>query len=54
MRRVLQILMLIQLWRTRGLRCPVEGPYLLEDLPRAVELFGSAWHVGKVLVRVGD
>lgn len=45
---------LIQLWRTRGLRCPVEGPYLLEDLPRAVELFGSAGHVGKVLVRVGD
>lgn len=42
----------LTLWSTRGLICPVEGPYPLEDLPRALALFGSARHKGKVLIRV--
>jgi NADPH:quinone reductase-like Zn-dependent oxidoreductase len=44
---------LLELWRAHGLRCPVEGPYSLAELPRALELFGQARHIGKVLIRVG-
>jgi NADPH:quinone reductase-like Zn-dependent oxidoreductase len=43
---------LLELRRAQGLRCPVEGPYRLEELPRALELFGSARHVGKVVISV--
>jgi hypothetical protein len=44
---------LLDLQRRQGLCCPIEGPFDLEELPRALELFGSARHVGKVVVRVG-
>jgi NADPH:quinone reductase-like Zn-dependent oxidoreductase len=43
---------ILTLWSTRGLSCPVEGPYALDDLPRALALYGSARHAGKVLIRV--
>ncbi len=43
---------ILNLWSTRGLNCPVEGPFALDDLPGALELFGSARHAGKVLIRV--
>lgn len=43
----------LALWSTRGLGCPIDGPFALEDLPRALELFGSARHIGKVVIRVG-
>ncbi|HEU4747218.1 MAG TPA: NAD(P)-dependent alcohol dehydrogenase [Gemmatimonadaceae bacterium] len=43
---------ILALWSTRGLTCPVEGPYAFDDLPQALSLFGSARHAGKVLIRV--
>ena len=42
----------LDLWSTRGLSCPIDGPYALDDLPRAIALYGSARHSGKVLIRV--
>jgi NADPH:quinone reductase-like Zn-dependent oxidoreductase len=42
----------LRLWSTRGLHCPIEGPYELDELPRALALYGAGQHAGKVLVRV--
>jgi NADPH:quinone reductase-like Zn-dependent oxidoreductase len=45
---------LLELWRTQGLRCPMEGPFSLADVPRAMALYGSAQHIGKIVIRVRD
>jgi NADPH:quinone reductase-like Zn-dependent oxidoreductase len=42
----------LALWSTRGLSCPIEGPYELSGLPRALALYGAGRHVGKVLIRI--
>jgi NADPH:quinone reductase-like Zn-dependent oxidoreductase len=45
---------LLELWRTHGLRCPMEGPFSLAEVPRAMALYGSAQHIGKIVIRVRD
>lgn len=41
---------LTELLSATGFRSVIEGPYPFEQLPRAMELFGSAAHRGKVVV----
>lgn len=38
------------LFETKGLRSVIDGPYELTDVPRAIERFGEANHVGKVVI----
>jgi NADPH:quinone reductase-like Zn-dependent oxidoreductase len=40
------------LFETKGLRSVIDGPYALSDVPRAIERFGEANHVGKVVITV--
>jgi NADPH:quinone reductase-like Zn-dependent oxidoreductase len=35
-----------------GLRCIIDGPYPLREVPRAVRRFGEARHLGKVVITV--
>jgi NADPH:quinone reductase-like Zn-dependent oxidoreductase len=39
-----------QLFETTGLHCPIDGPYPLSEVPRALERFGKAEHVGKIVI----
>lgn len=43
-----------QLFETAALRCPIDGPYPLSEVPRAVQRFGDAEHVGKVVITVSE
>jgi NADPH:quinone reductase-like Zn-dependent oxidoreductase len=36
-----------------GLKCVIDGPYPLSGVPQAVQRFGEAKHVGKVVITVG-
>jgi NADPH:quinone reductase-like Zn-dependent oxidoreductase len=40
------------LFETKGLECEIDGPYPLSDVPRALQHFGDAEHVGKVVISV--
>lgn len=40
------------LFESRGLECVVDGPYPLSDVPQAVQRFGEARHVGKIVITV--
>ena len=40
------------LFETNGLDCVIDGPYPLSDVPQAVQRFGEAKHVGKVVITV--
>ena len=40
------------LFEARKLRCVIDGPYGLSDVPRALQRFGEAEHVGKVVISV--
>ena len=40
------------LFETKGLECMIDGPYQLSDVPQAVQRFGEAKHVGKVVITV--
>ena len=40
------------LFRTNGLHCVIDGPYPLSDVPKAVQRFGEAKHVGKIVITV--
>jgi len=40
------------LFETNGLECVIDGPYQLSDVPQAVQRFGEAKHVGKVVITV--
>jgi NADPH:quinone reductase-like Zn-dependent oxidoreductase len=40
------------LFETNGLKCVIDGPYQLSDVPQAVQRFGDAKHVGKVVITV--
>ena len=40
------------LFETKGLRCVIDGPYPLNDVPQAIQRFGEAKHVGKVVITV--
>jgi NADPH:quinone reductase-like Zn-dependent oxidoreductase len=40
------------LFEAKHLKCVIDGPYPLNELPRALERFGEAKHVGKVVISV--
>lgn len=40
------------LFETKGLQCVIDGPYPLNDVPQAIQRFGEAKHVGKVVITV--
>ncbi len=40
------------LFETKGLECVIDGPYPLSDVPQAIQRFGEATHVGKVVITV--
>ena len=40
------------LFETNGLECVIDGPYQLSDVPQAVQRFGEAKHIGKVVITV--
>ena len=42
-----------ELFEAGKLRCVLDGPYTLADVPAAVQHFGAARHKGKVVVSVG-
>ncbi len=42
------------LFETNGLECVIDGPYRLSDVPQAVQRFGEAKHVGKVVITVAQ
>ncbi len=37
-----------------ALRCVIDGPYDFQDIPRALQRFGEAAHVGKIVIKVGE
>jgi NADPH:quinone reductase-like Zn-dependent oxidoreductase len=41
-----------ELFETGGLRSVLDGPYPLQELPRAMRRFGAAEHIGKVVISV--
>lgn len=41
-----------RLFQSHALECVIDGPYALADVPKAVERFGEAKHVGKVVIAV--
>ena len=40
------------MFETDGLECVIDGPYPLHEVPRALQRFGDAEHVGKVVISV--
>ncbi|GGD40281.1 NAD(P)-dependent alcohol dehydrogenase [Muriicola marianensis] len=41
-----------KLYDEHKLRCQIDGPYSFEEIPRAVQRFGDAQHVGKIVISV--
>jgi NADPH:quinone reductase-like Zn-dependent oxidoreductase len=41
-----------RLIESRGLRCIVDGPHPLADVPSALDRFGESRHVGKIVISV--
>lgn len=41
-----------RLFEARTLECVIDGPYGLSDVTKAVERFGEAKHVGKIVIKV--
>ena len=42
------------LFETNGLECVIDGPYPLSEVPKSVQRFGEAKHVGKVVITVAS
>lgn len=40
------------LFETSGLECVVDGPYPLNDVPQALQRFGEAKHLGKIVITI--
>lgn len=43
-----------ELFETKGLQVVIDGPYPLHDVPLALQRFGEALHLGKVVIQVGS
>ena len=43
-----------ELFERHGLTCPIDGPYPLAEVPRALQRFGEAKHLGKVVITVAQ
>lgn len=41
-----------ELFEAGGLRCAIDGPHPLREVPRALRRFGNAEHVGKIVITV--
>lgn len=41
-----------RLFESHALECVIDGPYALADVPEAVERFGAARHIGKIVIAV--
>jgi NADPH:quinone reductase-like Zn-dependent oxidoreductase len=41
-----------QLFESKGLKCLIDGPYSLDQVPMAMTHFGKGGHVGKVVIKV--
>lgn len=41
-----------RLFESHALRCVIDGPYALADVPKAVERFGKGEHIGKIVIAV--
>ena len=42
------------LFESHGLECAIDGPYPLRETPQAIQRFGEAKHLGKVVITVGS
>jgi NADPH:quinone reductase-like Zn-dependent oxidoreductase len=40
------------LYEARGLKCLIDGPFTLEQIPKALEHFGKGDHIGKVVIKI--
>lgn len=40
------------LFEAHGLRCVIDGPYPLDQVPQAIRRFGDAGHIGKIVITV--
>lgn len=40
------------MFESGALKCVIDGPYPLTDVPQAIERFGRAEHVGKIVIRI--
>jgi NADPH:quinone reductase-like Zn-dependent oxidoreductase len=43
-----------ELFESTGLELLIDGPYPLREVPRAIQRFGDAEHIGKVVIAVAD
>ncbi len=41
-----------RMFESQSLKCPIDGPYRLEDVPEALRRFGEAGHIGKIVIAV--
>lgn len=41
-----------RLFESNALECVIDGPYALADVPKAMERFGQAKHIGKIVIAV--
>lgn len=41
-----------RMFEADALKCVIDGPYALDDVPKAVKRFGEARHIGKVVIEV--
>jgi len=42
------------LFERSGLACPIDGPYPLEDVAQAIQRFGEARHIGKIVITIAE
>lgn len=41
-----------RMFESSSLECVIDGPYALTEVPKAIERFGEARHVGKIVIKV--
>ncbi len=41
----------LELFNQNKILCKIDGPYLLEDIPRLIQYFGDGKHKGKIVIR---
>ncbi len=41
-----------ELFKDKKLKCEIDGPYAMEDIPRLVQYFGEGKHKGKIVIKM--
>lgn len=41
-----------RMFESHSLKCPIDGPYGLDDVPEALRRFGEAEHIGKIVIAI--